>query len=233
MTRQLLKILNKPLNRKIPIDKSYSILYNITISHKALNKTKEINKMNNSYDIYKKTMVAYLGKEADEFLAWLDTTNANVSPSSIRNGCKFEGGWATHCLCVLSKLIAIVKSEFGENFEDVYSKNTIVKVALLSDLYKVNRYEKYLRNVKNEAGQWVQVEDFGMKNDFEQFVNNGLTSVVIANRFFKLTDEEIEAIYYAYPSEAIKANEEYNVGHLADMLRYAIKSCIKEEHEKK
>lgn len=186
-----------------------------------------------NYEIYKKTIEVYLGEEANEFLAWIDTTNANVSPSSTKYGLNCEDGWATHCINVLNKLIKIVKAELGEDFESVYSKKTIIKIALLHDLYKINRYEKYLRNVKNEEGQWVQVEEYKVADNFEHHINNALTSVIIANRFFKLTDEEIEAIYYAYPSDAVRGNEDYNVGHLADMLRYAVKSTLLEEKENK
>lgn len=78
-------------------------------------------------------------------------------------------------------------------------------------------------------GQWEQVEAYKTKDEFEQYINNGLTSVIIANRFFKLTDEEIEAIYYAFPSDSSKSNEDYNVGHLADMLRYAVKTALASE----
>lgn len=182
-----------------------------------------------SYDFYKNTIKAYLGEEANNFIAWLDTTDAAVAPSSLKHTLAYEGGWAKHSTNVLSKLIKLVKMEYGEDLGTQYSKQTIVKVALLHDLYKLNRYEKYLRNVKNEEGQWVQVEDYKVKNEFEHRLNNNFTSVVIANRFFHLTDDEIEAIYYATPSDDFKGGDEYNVGHLASMLRYAIKWAIDDE----
>lgn len=182
-----------------------------------------------NYEIYKKTISHYLGEEANEFIAWLDTTNASISPSTTRNGLTCEDGWATHCVNVLNNLIKIMKAEYGDNFEEKYSKKTIVKIAFLHDIYKIDRYEKYMRNVKNEEGQWVQVEEYKTKDKFEQFLNNALTSVIIANRFFKLTDEEIEAIYYAYPSDSSKSNEDYNAGRLSNMLRYAVKMALLDE----
>ncbi len=184
--------------------------------------------MTKHYEMYKKVMNTYLGEEASYFLAWLDTTNADVSPSTIRNGLACDGGWALHCINVLNNLVKLARMENGEELEDGFKK-TLVKVAFLHDIYKINRYEKYLKNQKNEMGQWEQVEAYKTKDEFEQYINNGLTSVIIANRFFKLTDEEIEAIYYAFPSDSSKSNEDYNVGHLADMLRYAVKTALANE----
>ena len=183
-----------------------------------------------NYDIYKNTMKAYLGEEANEFIAWLDTTDANVAPSSIKHTMSKDGGWAGHSVNVLKKLIKIVKMEYGEeNWDACISKESIVKVALLHDLYKLNRYEKYLRNVKDSNGQWVQVEDYKVREKFEHHINNNFTSVVIANRFFKLTDDEIEAIYYSTPNDDLKGSDDFNVGHLANMLRYAIKWALDDE----
>lgn len=182
-----------------------------------------------SYDIYKNTIKAYLGEEADEFIAWLNTTDANVAPASIKHSLTYDGGWAEHSINVLTNLIKIVKMEYGEEFDKVISKKSVVKVALLHDLYKINRYEKYLRNVKNAEGQWVQVEEYKVGEKFEHHLNNNFTSVVIANRFFKLTDEEIEAIYYSTPSDSFKGSDDFNVCHLADMLRYAIKCALNSE----
>ena len=182
-----------------------------------------------NYDIYKNTMKAYLGEEADEFIAWLDTTDANVAPSSIKHTMSTIGGWAGHSVNVLQRLIKIVKMEYGEDFDASISKKSIVKVALLHDLYKINRYEQYLRNVKDANGQWIQVADYKVKEKFEHHINNNFTSVVIANRFFKLTDDEIEAIYYSTPNDDLKGSDDFNVGHLANMLRYAIKWALDDE----
>lgn len=182
-----------------------------------------------NYDIYKNTMRAYLGEEADEFIAWLDTTDANIAPSSIKHTMSRDGGWAGHSVNVLQRLIKIVKMEFGDDFDVSISKKSIVKVALLHDLYKLNRYEKYLRNVKDSNGQWIRVEDYKVRERFEHHINNNFTSVVIANRFFKLTDDEIEAIYYSTPNDDLKGSDDFNVGHLANMLRYAIKWALDDE----
>lgn len=67
--------------------------------------------MTKHYETYKKVMNAYLGEEATFFLAWLDTTNADVSPSTIRNGLACDGGWALHCINVLNNLVKLARME--------------------------------------------------------------------------------------------------------------------------
>ena len=180
------------------------------------------------YENYKKTIEYYLKDEATGFLAWLDTTDARTAPSSIRHGLNKEGGWVEHQINVLDKLIKVVGVYYNNDIPSDL-KPSMVKVALLHDLYKLNRYEKFLRNVKDENGQWVQVEDYKVKENFEQFINNNFTSVVIANRFFKLSDAEMEAIYYSTPSDSFRSADDFNVGGLADSLRYAIKWALSEE----
>lgn len=41
-----------------------------------------------------------------------------------------------------------------------YSDETIAIVALLHDVCKINCYKKYMRNQKNDMGEWEQVEAF-------------------------------------------------------------------------
>lgn len=104
---------------------------------------------------YKSIFNEYIKREgAQKLLDWLSRTDFFTAPASAKFHNAFEGGLVLHSLNVFDRLLREVKEEYGENFNEKYSMETITVCALLHDICKVNFYKKEIRNVK-ENGEWV------------------------------------------------------------------------------
>lgn len=128
----------------------------------------------------------------DRLLSYLEwETDFFTAPASTKYHGSFEGGLVKHSLDVFRWLVrfgAIVSSKL-----DGVPFNSIAIAALLHDICKANFYEMATRNVKNQTtGQWEQVPYYSINDQFP--VGHGEKSVMIAQRFISLSDEELAAI---------------------------------------
>ena len=82
----------------------------------------------------------------------------------------------------------MVKAEFGENYQNVISDESIAIIGLLHDVCKVNSYQVEMRNVKDENGTWVKQPYYVFNEDLPY--GHGEKSVYIINGFLRLTREE-------------------------------------------
>ncbi len=136
----------------------------------------------------------YIKREgADKLLAFLEGSDFFTAPASTRYHSAFEGGLCSHSINVYKRLLFNVQSEFGEEWENHYSYETIAICSLLHDLCKVHYYKKDFRNVK-ENGQWVKKECY-VKEEILPY-GHGEKSVYIVNGFIRLTREEAVAINF-------------------------------------
>lgn len=71
---------------------------------------------------------------------------------------------------------------------------SVIRVTLGHDFHKINYYNKYLKNVKDETGQWIQQEAWGYRDDHFVLGEDGTNSWYIMNSVMPLTYEEIAAI---------------------------------------
>ncbi len=128
---------------------------------------------------------------ADKLLEWLEKSDFFCAPASTRFHSCHEGGLCEHSVKVYNRFLNIIKSEYGENFSEKVSPETIALVALLHDVCKVNTYKVEMRNVK-EDGVWVQKPYFTVDDHLPY--GHGEKSVYIINGFTRLTREEAIAI---------------------------------------
>lgn len=112
------------------------------------------------------------------------------APASIRYHNSREGGLALHTLNLYVALCNLVDA-----FNLDYSDSTLSKMAICANLSKVNFYESYLRNEKQDSG-WVQVTSYRVKDikDRVTFGDLGVNSYMIAKNFVSLNDEETAAL---------------------------------------
>ena len=139
-----------------------------------------------NYATYKKYLRAYIKRDGiDGLIDYLDHSDAVICPASTKYHLSREGGYIQHSLNVFSRLIALLKDEYGDDIP--YSKETIAIVALLHDISKVNYYKKTFRNVKDENGKWVSVEQYSVRDDSERLVfgTHEENSLHILQNFFK------------------------------------------------
>ena len=141
---------------------------------------------------YKSIFNEYIKREgAQKLLDWLSRTDFFTAPASAKFHNAFEGGMVLHSLNVFDRLLREVKEEYGENFNEKYSMETITVCALLHDICKVNFYKKEIRNVK-ENGEWVPKTFYTVEDELPY--GHGEKSVYIVSGFIKLTRSEAMAI---------------------------------------
>ena len=136
----------------------------------------------------------YIKREGSEkLLAFLESSDFFTAPASTRFHCAFEGGLVSHSVNVYKRLLFNIENEFGSNWEEHYSHESIAICSLLHDLCKVSYYKKDYRNVK-ENGQWVKKECYVKEEDLPY--GHGEKSVYILQSFIKLSREEAVAINF-------------------------------------
>ncbi len=134
----------------------------------------------------------YITREgADKLRNYLLSSDFFTAPASTKFHSAFEGGLCDHSVKTYKRLLFNVENEFGSNWEEHVSHETIAITSLLHDLCKIDYYKKDYRNVK-ENGQWVKKECY-VKDETLPY-GHGEKSVYIVNGFIRLTREEAIAI---------------------------------------
>lgn len=160
-------------------------------------------------------------------LNWLHGTDFYTAPASTQYHDAEPGGLHMHSLRVVNKINDLYQlPDFAEHVE----LHRAVVVALVHDWCKINFYEPYKRNVKNEeTGVWEQVQAYRYGKS-KIPMGHGETSLYIAQKFFKLTMDQALAIRWHMGdpgnSESYNfwdANEKYP---LVNMLQFADRLSI-------
>ena len=126
-------------------------------------------------------LLEYLEKHSDFFFA----------PASGRRHSAFEGGLCYHSLNTYKRFKNNIILEYGEDYQNVISDESIAVISLLHDVCKVNTYTVDYRNQKVD-GQWIQVPYYAYNNSLPY--GHGEKSVYIVNGYMRLTREEAMAI---------------------------------------
>ena len=128
---------------------------------------------------------------ADKLLEYLESSDFFTAPASAKFHLAERGGLCQHSLNVYKRLLQLVQNEYGTNYRDVVSDETVAICGLLHDLCKVNYYVTDYRNVK-EDNVWVKKPYFKVEEKFPY--GHGEKSVFIVSQYLKLTAEEAMAI---------------------------------------
>lgn len=128
---------------------------------------------------------------ADKLLEWLSSTDFFTAPASTKFHSAYEGGLCEHSLNVYKRFLRLVETEFGEKWEEQISHESVVLIALLHDVCKVNTYKVDYKNVKVD-GNWVQQPYYTVDDALPY--GHGEKSVYIINGFLRLSREEAMAI---------------------------------------
>lgn len=138
-------------------------------------------------------LINYLENKSDFFTA----------PASAKYHLSIEGGLCQHCLNVYDNMCKL-----RELFKlDGITDESLIIVALLHDLGKVNFYEKTVRNEKvyDPAGtkydnlgnyEWFAVESYKIKEPEDRFLGSGhaVNAILLASQFIPLRLSEQTAI---------------------------------------
>ena len=114
-----------------------------------------------------------------------DKTDFFTAPASTRfHGCH-EGGLLEHSM----KVYEILKYKVEHNVLDLkVADETIILVALLHDICKVNFYKVDYRNAKNALGEWEKVPYYTVEDQIPY--GHGEKSVMMITEYIKLTPEK-------------------------------------------
>jgi hypothetical protein len=161
-------------------------------------------------------------------IEWIEKSDFFTAPASTRFHGSYSGGLAEHSLNVY-KCLDEMATNLSHGFQN-FLYDSIIICALLHDLCKTNFYKESTRNVKNEkTGEWEKKPYYEV--DDKEPYGHGEKSVMLIEKFIKLTDEEKYSIRWHMGgfdesvkggSYAIgKAYEKYPLAvalHLADMM---------------
>lgn len=124
---------------------------------------------------------------AKELLDYLLKSDFFTAPASTQFHSAYEGGLAEHSINVYNRFLNVIKSEYGDNYTDKISNETIAICALLHDICKVDIYKIEMRNRKVN-GNWEQYPCYTVEDGLPY--GHGEKSVYIISGFMRLTREE-------------------------------------------
>ena len=121
----------------------------------------------------------------EEVSQFLEKSDFYKAPASTRFHGSFEGGLLEHSM----KVYEILKHKVKNSLLDLnVSDDTLIIIALLHDICKVNFYKVDYRNAKNERGEWEKVPYYTVDDTIPY--GHGEKSVMMITEYMKLTVEE-------------------------------------------
>lgn len=152
------------------------------------------------------------GANIDKLIKKLENSDFFTAPASTKYHGSFEGGLCAHSLDVydnLCKLVDMYKDTSINNIEDDFPKESLIIVALLHDMSKMNFYTTTFRNKKvykengskrDEGGRfdWEVEKGYAVIPEEERFIygNHEQTSEFMVRQYIPLTHIESAAILH-------------------------------------
>lgn len=171
------------------------------------------------------TLLQDTKREGMEMLIeYLQKSDFFIAPASTQYHGAFKGGLALHCLNVLDCLITLYNTmkAGAYNVPDIEQESLVI-VALLHDVCKINCYHEDFRNVKNAAGEWERVPCY--KREPLLAMGHGGKSMFILQNFIALSVEEAQAIFWhmgAYDTSPYMTNNELGQAYDENFLAYLL-----------
>lgn len=121
----------------------------------------------------------------DKLIEFIEKSDFFKAPASTRYHGAYEGGLLEHSMKVYEILLNKVKNSV---IEIDAQEETLIIVALLHDICKVNFYKVDYRNAKNAFGEWEKVPYYTIEDTIPY--GHGEKSVMMITEYIKLTVEE-------------------------------------------
>lgn len=121
----------------------------------------------------------------DKLIEFIEKSDFFKAPASTRYHGAYEGGLLEHSMKVYEILVQKVKNSI---IEVNASEETLIIIALLHDICKVNFYKVDYRNAKNAFGEWEKVPYYTIEDTIPY--GHGEKSVMMITEYMKLTVEE-------------------------------------------
>ena len=121
----------------------------------------------------------------NNLINFIEKTDFYTAPASTRFHGSYDGGLLEHSMKVYEILLDKVRNSA---IEINVSEESLIIIALLHDICKVNYYKVDYRNAKNEAGVWEKVPYYTVDDTIPY--GHGEKSVMMLTEYMKLTVEE-------------------------------------------
>lgn len=121
----------------------------------------------------------------DKLIEFIEKSDFFKAPASTRFHGSHEGGLLEHSMKVYEILIDKVKNCV---VPIEVSQESLILIALLHDICKVNFYKVDYRNAKNAFGEWEKVPYYTIEDTIPY--GHGEKSVMMITEYIKLTVEE-------------------------------------------
>ena len=121
----------------------------------------------------------------EELIKFIQKTDFFEAPASTRFHGSREHGLVEHSLKVYELLLQKVKTA---SIEIKTPEESLILIALLHDICKVNFYKVDYRNAKNARGEWEKVPYYTVDDTIPY--GHGEKSVMMITEYLKLTPEE-------------------------------------------
>lgn len=170
----------------------------------------------------------------EDLLNFLAITDFYDAPCSGRYHGSYAGALVEHSLNVYQEFWKIAPL-YGFDTANASQLESSAIVCLFHDLCKVNFYEPYMRNVKNEeTGMWKQVQEYRPKGA-TALASHGACSAFRVMKFIPLHEQEYAAILhhmgawdksqYSNPGEVYANNQLAWLLHVADEAATYVEGC--------
>ena len=125
----------------------------------------------------------------DDLIAFIEKSDFFKAPASTRFHGNYEGGLLEHSM----KVYEILKDKVQKSVLEIkVPEESLIIIALLHDICKVNYYKVDYRNAKNEFGEWEKVPYYTVEDTIPY--GHGEKSVMMLTEYIKLTVDEKYAI---------------------------------------
>lgn len=164
------------------------------------------------------------------FAQYLDSARVDFynKPYGNYDGWNYSGALCYHSLCLYKELKKLCDLYFPNKYEDT----SIIKIALLKDIYRAELYEFYDKNIKDDSGKWVTIKAIRVKEQRPIFGEIGFSSYMIARKFFDFSDDElVEAMCFSNVTNIIDLAEirkDYPLVTLTAMAELAVNYLSKD-----
>ena len=136
-------------------------------------------------------------------LNWIYENEFFETPASSKYHESCQGGLVYH----VCKVAYCIKHLFDTDLFPCVRYDSAILVALCHDFNKLYKYEQYEKNVRNEYGNWSQETAYTVSRNQKFLYGGAVSSMMIASKFFKLSEDEALAIRWHHGAWDVNAHE--------------------------
>lgn len=189
---------------------------------------------NNQFVFETEARTAIHREGLENLLNYLNNSDFYIAPCSGRYHGSYKGALVEHSLNVYQEFWKLAPL-YGFDPANTEHLESSAIVCLFHDLCKIDFYESYNRNVKNDTtGIWEQVQEYRIKGA-TALASHGACSAFRAMQFIQLKEVEFAAILhhmgawdksqYSNPGEVYANNILAWLLHVADESATYVKGC--------